>query len=91
MRAALLANWRQGGGWSCVTALGEVDVLEVERFLVELGFRSHAGELPPRDVGEVLVVAERLTVFGLVLDAEVAAAALLAAATRRNRGARRIP
>ena len=60
-----------------VAALGEVDVLELERFLVERRRGADAVELPRRDVREVLVVAERLAVLGLVLDAEVAAAATL--------------
>src|SRR3954471_20897387 len=57
-------------------------VLELERFLVKrLGTDvggPETGVLPRGDVREVLVVAERLAVFRLVLDAEVAAAALLA-------------
>ena len=51
--------------------------------------------LPRGDVREVVVVAERLAVLGLVLDPEVPAAALLAVAgvaaraARRTRGSRR--
>src|SRR5262245_49031520 len=70
----LLTPKRKSG----VAPLGEVDVLELEVFLVELGLGAHPGELPRCDVGEVLVVAERLAVLGLVLDAEVPTAALLA-------------
>ena len=43
-----------------------------------IGVHRVAGPLPRRDVGEVLVVAQRLALLGLVLGAEVAAAALLA-------------
>ena len=53
-----------------------MDVLELERLLVQR--RRCAGSpvhSQARDVGEVLVVALRLAVLGLVLDPEVAAAA----------------
>src|SRR3954451_17832560 len=52
-----------------VTALREVDVLELERLLVERRCVADAGELPRRDVREVGVVAQRLALLGLVLDA----------------------
>src|SRR5262245_52926758 len=55
-----------------------VGVLELELFLVQFGVDADALELPRRDVAEVLVVAERLAVIGLVLLAEVPAAALVA-------------
>ena len=64
-------------------------------FLVEHGFVADARELPRGDVREVLVVAERLAVLGLVLLAEVPAADLVAVqrvaarAARRTRGSRR--
>jgi hypothetical protein len=40
-----------------VAALGEVDVLELELLLVELGRCTHPGELPGADVREFVVVA----------------------------------
>ena len=52
--------------------------LELERLLVQAGVGVVARVLPGRDVREVLVVAQRLAILGLVLDPEVAAAALLA-------------
>src|SRR4051812_32435113 len=55
-------------------------VLELELLGVQLGSTHVAGPLPGRDVREVLVVAQGLALVGLVLDAEVAAAALLAVA-----------
>src|SRR6478735_12302725 len=61
-----------------VRALGQVDVLEHEGFLVERGRAALAAELPGAHVGEVVVVAEGLALVGLALFAEVAAAALLA-------------
>src|SRR5262245_55943816 len=53
-----------------------MDVVELERLDVALGLVAGAGVLPGRDVAEVLVVAFRFAVFGLVLLAEMAAAAL---------------
>src|SRR5215207_4987179 len=61
-----------------VAALREVDVLELERFLVERRCGVDALELPCGDVREVLVVAQRFALFGLVLHPKVAAARLLA-------------
>ena len=52
--------------------------LEVQRLLGHLGLLVHALVLPYGGVYEVLVVAFRLTLFCLVLDAEVSAARLLA-------------
>ena len=46
--------------------------------LCSTGGSADAGELPAGDVAEVVVVAGRFAVFGLVLLAEVAAAALVA-------------
>src|SRR5437016_1910106 len=61
-----------------VAAPCEVHVLELELLLVQLGRRADAFELPRGDVAEVVVVAERLALFRLVLDSEVTAARLLA-------------
>ncbi len=55
-----------------------MDELELERFLVQRRPLADALELPRADEREVLVVAQRLALLGLVLDAEVPAAALLA-------------
>src|SRR3954453_15027071 len=60
-----------------VVPLGEVDVLELELLLVQLGLGVHAGVLPRRDVREGVVVAQRLALFRLVLGAEVTPARLL--------------
>src|SRR4029077_16203139 len=49
-----------------------------ERLLVECRRLAHPFPLPRRDEGEMLVVAQRLAVGGLVLLAEVAAARLVA-------------
>src|SRR5439155_25944888 len=57
---------------SFVAPRRELDVLEHERLDVALAVRPH------RDVAEALVIALGLAVAGLVLDAEMAAAALLA-------------
>src|SRR5207245_5325913 len=62
---------------SLVAPLRELDRLELERLLVQDGFLAHTRELPRRDVRELVVVAERFAVLGLVLDPEVPAAALL--------------
>src|SRR3954463_5193688 len=88
---AVVPAWRQtrsfrsmvlyrpfSNSWLLVAALGEVDVLELERFLVQVRRGADALELPRGDVREVLVVAESLAVLGLVLDAQVTAARLLA-------------
>src|SRR4051812_10223092 len=61
-----------------VAALREVHVLELERFLVERRRGADALELPCGDVREVLVIAQRFALFGLVLHPQVAAARLLA-------------
>src|ERR1019366_9787460 len=61
-----------------VGPLSEMHVLELERFLVEFGIGVVACVLPRGDVREVLVVAEGFSVVGLMFDAEVTAAALLA-------------
>src|SRR4051812_30911029 len=50
--------------WLLVGALGEVDVLELELFLVQRRRGADALELPRGDVREVLVVAQRLTFLG---------------------------
>src|SRR5680860_32170 len=78
--------WRHTRSLRCIddplliAALGELDVVEGQRLLVEHGRRSDALELPRAHVREVLVVAERLALFGLMLHAEVTAAALFAVA-----------
>src|SRR3954468_15340831 len=64
-------------GRSLVAPGGELDVLERQRLELADRRRAVAGVLPDRDVAEVDVVAHALAV-GLVLDAEVPAAALLA-------------
>src|SRR5690606_14856977 len=56
---------------------GELDVLELERLLVERLGRVLALPLPGGDVAVVVVVAPGLALFGLVLLTEVAAAGLL--------------
>src|SRR5680860_113299 len=61
-----------------VVPLRELHMLELERLLVQLGSRADTGELPRRDVRELLVVAARLAIVGLVLDPVVTAAAFLA-------------
>ena len=73
-----------------------VGVLELERLLVQHRLaRRPRVQLPRGDVREVLVVAQRLAVLGLVLLAEVAAARFVAVqrvaapAARRTRGSRR--
>jgi hypothetical protein len=38
---------------------------------------AHASELPRRHIAEIIVIADRLTIFGLVFDAEVSAARLV--------------
>src|SRR5262245_15731152 len=63
---------------SRVAPLRGVDELEGERLRVQDRSGAHAGELPGRDVGEVLVVAPRFAVGRLVLLPEVAAAGLAA-------------
>src|SRR4051794_22273733 len=63
-------------GSSLVAALGEVDVLVLEGFAVQDRRFALPRPLPGRDVGEVLVVAERLALGSLALGAEVTAAAL---------------
>src|SRR5829696_8739168 len=77
--------WRQTWSVTCirswpslVRALGQVDVVEGERFGVARGRTALAAPLPGRHVAEALVVAERLAVLRLALLAEVAAAGLLA-------------
>src|SRR4051794_19285118 len=64
------------GSSSLVAALGQVDVLVLEGFAVQDRRFALRRPLPGRDVGEVLVVAERLALGGLALGAEVTAAAL---------------
>src|SRR3712207_5296676 len=64
------------GSSSLVAALGEVDVLVLEVFAVQDGGSALRRPLPRGDVGEVLVVAQRLPLGGLALGPEVAAAAL---------------
>src|SRR5262245_21257770 len=59
---------------SLVGPLDHLHVLVLQDLLVE--DRRGAGVLPGRDVGEVLVVAQRLAVRGLGLGAEVTAAGL---------------
>src|SRR5688500_3504412 len=61
-----------------VIAFGKVGVVELQRLLVQLGLRAFAFVLPRGDVTEIVVVAKRLTLFRLVLFAEVAAARFLA-------------
>src|SRR5436190_23963029 len=55
-----------------------MDLVELERLLVELRPRADALEFPRRHVREVVVVALRFTVGGLAFFAEVAARGLLA-------------
>src|ERR687890_1979012 len=64
------------GSSSLVAALGEVDVLVLEVFAVQDRGSALWRPLPGGDVGEVLVVAQRLALGGLALRAEVPAAAL---------------
>src|SRR3954462_13645714 len=59
---------------SLVTPLGKMHVLEVQRLLVQPRLLTSTSVLPGRDVGEMLVIPERLAVFSLVLLSEVAAA-----------------
>ncbi|MNC93404.1 hypothetical protein D3C83_100260 [compost metagenome] len=53
-------------------------MFEAECFLVEDRLRAGAGVLPAGGIGEAVVVAQSFAFLGLVLDAEVAAAGLLA-------------
>src|SRR5437763_9625874 len=62
---------------SLVAPLARMDVLELERLLVQHRRDAGAGPLPSGDVAEPLVVAPRLAVLGLVLLAEVAAGGLV--------------
>src|SRR4051812_46056722 len=64
--------------WSLVAPGGEVDVLELEVFLVQARCRRIARPFPRADVREVLVVAFGFALGALMLLAEVAPAALLA-------------
>src|SRR6266542_7166687 len=66
------------GAPSLVAALLQRDVLEPERLLVERRRRAGPLPLPRGDVGELGVVAGRLAVRRLVLDAEVAPRGLVA-------------
>src|SRR4051812_30923134 len=52
-------------------------VLEVKGFLVQHWLAPRWGVLPRRGVRELVVVAQRLALVGLVLDPEVTAARLL--------------
>src|SRR5688572_9356301 len=77
--------WRQTWSFTCMSrgpllvgTLGQVDVLELERLLVELLGLALAGPLPGPDVGEAIVLAERLALGRLGFLSEVAAARLLA-------------
>src|SRR3954469_19480928 len=63
---------------SLVAALGEVDVLVLERLAVQHGGLALRRPLPRGDVGEVLVVAQRLALGGLALGPEVPTTALVA-------------
>src|SRR3954453_961400 len=65
-----------GVGGSFVRPLDHLHVLVLQVLLVEDRGLAGAGVLPGRDVGEVLVVAQRLALRGLGLGAEVAAAGL---------------
>src|SRR6266850_4146250 len=60
--------------FSLIAPLRRLHVLAMERFLVERRLHAHAFELPRRDVREVTVVSERLSLGRLALLAEVAAA-----------------
>ena len=55
-----------------------MDVLVLEDFAVQDGRSALRGPLPGGDVGEVVVVAQGLTLGGLALRAEVPATALVA-------------
>src|SRR5262249_30408076 len=63
---------------SLVAPFGQVHELVRQRLCMELRLDAVALVLPRGDVAEVLVVALRLAVGGLVLEAEVAAAGLVA-------------
>src|SRR5690348_16808808 len=63
---------------SLVAALGKVDVLELEGLAVQDRRLPVGRPLPCGGVGEVLVVAQRLALGGLVLGPEMPAAALVA-------------
>src|SRR3954470_19764569 len=71
-------TYSSAGSSSLVAALGQVDVLVLEGFLVQHRRLAFRRPLPGRHVGEVLVVAQGLALRGLALGAEVAAAALVA-------------
>src|SRR5688500_11322284 len=79
-RQTLRVSFTWGSARSLVAPLGRVHVLELERLLVQHRLAPLAGPLPGRHVAEALVVAQGLSVLGLVLLAEVAARALLAVA-----------
>src|SRR3954469_12341690 len=53
-------------------------VLEVQGFLVQHWLAPRWGVLPRRGIRELVVVAQRLALVGLVLDTEMTAARLLA-------------
>jgi hypothetical protein len=61
-----------------VAALDRLDLLEHEGLLMELGAATPALILPGGDMGKALIVALRLTLRRLMLDAEMAATGLLA-------------
>src|SRR5437588_2443100 len=61
-----------------VAPLRHVDILVNERFLVQQRRFIHSLVLPRGDKREVLVVSLRLAIGGLVFDAEMASAGLLA-------------
>src|SRR6476660_2370340 len=72
----VIVTCSSAGSSSLVAALGQVDVLVLEGFAVQHRRLPFGRPLPGRDVGEVLVVAQRLALGGLALRAEVATAAL---------------
>src|SRR5215212_9913072 len=76
-RAKRVPPWFRRGT-SLVRPLLHLDELVDQVFLVQHGFLPLAGPLPGGHVGVLVVMAQRLSVLGLRLPAEVAAAGLAA-------------